>query len=73
MIGSNQCPHGVVAMQLTGDLADMLRSLIRAEHYVNSHQPEAASCELRSLIDYLLEPEPVPAPQPAQFCALEWD
>ena len=64
----------MTALELHGDLADMLRSLIRAEHYCNSGQPDAASGELRTLIDHLLTPEPPAAsPAPAQFCALEWD
>jgi len=64
----------VTATELRGDLADMLRSLIRAEHYVNAGLPDAASGELRTLIDHLLTPEPPAAsPAPAQFCALEWD
>ena len=64
----------MTATELRGDLADMLRAIIRAEHYCNSGQPDAASGELRTLIDYLLTPEPPAAsPAPAQFCALEWD
>jgi len=64
----------MTATELHGDMADMLRSLIRAEHYCNSGQPDAASGELRTLIDYLLTPDlPAASPAPAQFCALEWD
>jgi hypothetical protein len=48
--------------------------LIRAEHYVNAGLPDAASGELRTLIDHLLTPDlPAASPAPAQFCALEWD
>jgi len=60
-----------IVTELHGSVSDILPGLIRAEHYASLRCHEAASLELRALIDMILDCTHSPAPSTAR--KLHWD